>query len=287
MKKLKTMIAAALCLCTVCALCAAPSYALEYNFSAPSGPEYGKPTSFEPVVTADGGAMKNVDVSRNAALIPPIFGSPGAYTLNTGTPLTPNLAPGYMPGEGTVIGGVINSAGGAANTGGNGGTAVTLPDLSGIVSGGAAAYPGASAYTAGYTAVTSDLYYSGGYLAVLEIPSLGVNVKVYQGTDGDTLYKGAGHFENTSIWNGNVAVAAHNRGVNFYFAKIHTLNPGDTIILTTRLGTRTYAVTGVNKISVYDNSGLGVSGTNMLTLYTCVSDHPEYRWCVTAVAVDG
>ena len=205
MKKLKTMIAAALCLCTVCALCAAPSYALEYNFSAPSGPEYGKPTSFEPVVTADGGATKNEDVSRNAALIPPSFGSPSAYTLNTGTPLTPNLAPGYMPGEGAVTGG---SSTGSAGVGVSGGTAVTPPDLSGIVSGGAAAYPGASAYTAGYTAVTSDLYYSGGYLAVLEIPSLGVNVKVYQGTDGDTLYKGAGHFENTSIWNGNVAVAA-------------------------------------------------------------------------------
>ncbi len=34
-------------------------------------------------------------MSKNAALIPPAFGSPSAYTLNTGTPLTPNLAPGY------------------------------------------------------------------------------------------------------------------------------------------------------------------------------------------------
>ena len=273
MKKMKTVISTMLCLCAMCAL-ALPAHALEYNINGPAAPEYGKATSVEPVVTADRGEMPNVDMSRNAAMIPPIFGSACAYTLNTGTPLTPNLAPGYMLGDGAVITG-------------SDGIIIFPPDLSGLLPSGTAAYPSASVTTMGYTEVTSDLYYSGGYLAVLKIPSQNVNVKVYQGTDGDTLYRGAGHFENTSIWNGNVAVAAHNRGVNFYFAKIHTLNVGDTVILTTRLGTRTYAVTGVNKISVYDNSGLRTSGTDMLTLYTCVSDHPEYRWCVTAAAVDG
>ena len=33
-----------------------------------------------------------------------------------------------------------------------------------------------------------------------------------------------------------------------------SLNVGDTITLTTRLGTRTYSVTSVNKISETDNS---------------------------------
>ena len=41
-----------------------------------------------PPITADRGELPNVDVSKNAALIPPGFGSPSAYTLNTGTPLT-------------------------------------------------------------------------------------------------------------------------------------------------------------------------------------------------------
>ena len=283
MKKLKNLIAAALCLCTMCML-ALPAHALEYNFGAPSGPEYGKATSFEPVVTADGGAMKNEDVSKNAALIPPAFGSPSAYTLNTGFPLTPNLAPGYMPGEGVVISdGIITSAG----VGGIGGSTVTPPDLSGIVSGGTAAYPGVSASTVGYTEVTSDMYYSDGSLGVLEIPSLNVKVKVYQGTDSAALAKGAGHFENTSIWSGNVCVAAHNRGVRNDFSQIHTLRSGDVITLTTALGARTYAVTGVNRISVNDTSGLGTSGTDIITLYTCVANQPDYRWCVTAVAVGG
>ena len=88
--------------------------ALEYTIDAPGDPDYGKPTSIEPVITADGGAAVNEDRSKNAALIPPAFGSPSAYTLNTGTYLTPNLAPGGMAATGAVI---------------NGGTAAVAPLL--------------------------------------------------------------------------------------------------------------------------------------------------------------
>ena len=101
MKKL-TMLLSLLCLTAALAV---PASALEYDIAAPGDPEYGKPTSVEPVVTADRGELPNVDVSKNAALVPPAFGSPTAYTLNTGTPLTPNLAPGYMLGDGAVING--------------------------------------------------------------------------------------------------------------------------------------------------------------------------------------
>ena len=59
--------------------------------------------------------------------------------------------------------------------------------------------------------------------------------------------------------------------------------PGDTITFATRLGTRAYAVTGVNKVSVNDVSGLEPTAVNMVTLYTCVNDQPACRWCVTAV----
>ena len=95
MKKLTLM----LCLLCLSALLAVPASAagpLEYTIDAPGDPDYGKPTSIEPVITADGGARKNEDVSKNAALIPPGFGTASADTLNTGTPLTPNLAPDYM-----------------------------------------------------------------------------------------------------------------------------------------------------------------------------------------------
>ena len=82
---------------------------------------------------------------------------------------------------------------------------------------------------------------------------------MYQGTDADALRKGAGHFASTSIWEGNVAIAGHNRGVNNHFGKIHTLDTGDAIKLTTQLGTRSYEVYSVSKIGVDDTSVLSDS----------------------------
>ena len=273
MKKL-TMLFSVLCLTLALTV---PASALDYNIDGPGDPEYGKSTSIEPVVTADQGEMPNVDVSKNAALIPPTFGSPSAYTLNTGTPLTPNLAPGYMMGEGAIING-------------SAGITVAPPDFGnltfgGTSTGGTTTTPGTTTPSTGFTEVTSDLYYKGGYLATLKIPSLKVNVKVYEGTGSSILAKGAGHFEDTSIWDGNCAIAGHNRGANCYFGDIHNLNVGDTITLTTRLGTRTYSVTSVNKISETDNSLLAPTAENCVTLFTCVRNQSAYRWAVRAVEV--
>ena len=82
MKKLTMLLS----LLYLTAALAVPASALEYNISAPGDPEYGKPTSVEPVATADRGELSNVDVSKNAALVPPAFGSPTAYTLNSADP---------------------------------------------------------------------------------------------------------------------------------------------------------------------------------------------------------
>ena len=64
-------------LLTLClsASMALPASALEYTISAPGDPDYGTPTSIEVIHTADGGALKNEDISKNAALIPPGFGT--------------------------------------------------------------------------------------------------------------------------------------------------------------------------------------------------------------------
>ena len=274
-----TVIFSTLCLSPALTIPASAAGPLEYIINAPGTPEYGKPSSFEVVHNADNGAMKNEDVSKNAALIPPGFGSYSADTLNTGTPLTPNLAPGYQPVSGTVI---------------NGGSGVIQPPAMGSgSSSGSIFVPGSSTVTvtgpggvsSGYTKVTDDLYYTGGHLGTLKIPAIGLNVKIYQGTDSTALKKGAGHFDDTSIWDGNVALAAHNRGVTNHFGQIHTLEVGDKITLTTRLGTRTYAVTSVSKVAETDRSALAPSTNNMITLYTCVRDQREQRWCVQGAEV--
>jgi len=232
--------------------------ALEYSIDAPNDYDFGKDTSIEVIHTADGGAMRNEDVSKNAALIPPAFGSESMNALHTGEYLTPNLAPRTLPTAGAVI-----SGSGDVVTPGSTVSSSYQPSTL-------------------FTEVTSDLYYRNGSLGKIEIPALDLSVGIYQGTDSKTLAKGVGHFEDTSIWEGNVCLAAHNRGANSYFGQIHTLNIGDKITLTTKLGTRTYKVTDVSKVSETDRSGLADSSENMLTLYTCVRNQRDQRWCVTA-----
>lgn len=256
-------------LLTACCLMAAmsvPASALEYSFDAPDAGLFGRPTSDETIyVTTDEPA--NTDRSKNAAYIPPAFGSPTSYTLNNWERLTPNLV-----SQTTAVNFINTSANGVT---------VIPPSLTnpGTGNGG-----NVSTVISGYTEVTSDLYYSSGHIGTLKIPAIGLTVKVYQGTDSAALAKGAGHFESTSIWNGNVAIAGHNRGANDHFGNIHTLDIGDEIKWITKLGTRSYEVFSVAKVSVNDLSVLDSSAENIITLITCVKNQSDYRWCVQAAA---
>ena len=268
--------------------------ALEYTIDTPDNTNYGKPTSIEVPITADGGAAKNEDISKNAAKIPPLFGSGASNTLNTSSYLTPNLVPGMQPTGGTVNGSnaaiVLPPSAGGAVTGSTG--------SSGTISNGTTSSGGNSSTTgsnfststqpntsSGFTKVTSDMYYSNGHFGTLKIPAIDLSVKIYEGTDSDTLHKGVGHFEDSSIWSGNVALAGHNRGTMQPFNKLHKLEVGDEVTLKTKLGTRTYKVVSVSKIDYDDRSGLAVTRENRLTLYTCVQDESEYRWCVVCTEI--
>ena len=268
----------------LCALCVTQASALEYTFDAPEDYLFGQPTSDDTIYEWEN---PNVDRSKNTALIAPGFGTPTSYLPNSGEYLTPNLVPGALNG------GLVNQVGSVGNP--NGGTSTNAtgsgyPATDSSVSVDGSGFPTVSGgsstggQTVGFTEVTSGLYYANGSLGTLKIPSIGLTVGVYEGTGSAPLLKGAGHFEGTSIWLGNVCIAGHNRGVRNDFGKIHTLKTGDAITLTTVLGTRTYAVTSVSKVSVNDTSGLSASTDNQITLYTCVENQPAYRWCVRAVA---
>ena len=124
------------------------------------------------------------------------------------------------------------------------------------------------------------LLYADGTLGTLTIPKLGLNVKVYEGENN--LEKGVGHFTDTAVFTGNVAIAGHNRGVNSYFGEIHNLKTGEEITYTTKLGTKKYAVTNVCKINAADFSFLRETSDNRLTLITCVKNEPNFRRCVQA-----
>lgn len=242
---MKRRICAGLTLCCLLNAMLLPAAALEYTIDGPEQSLFGQPTSDDTIyVTTDKPA--NTDRSKNAALIPPAFGSPTAYTLNSGEPLTPNLS----------------DRDAASTTTAMGSTAIPS-DISGI---------------------SAVLYESGDLLGTLEIPAISLYVNVYQGTGDSSLAQGVGHFENTSLWNGNVAMAGHNRGINSYFGKIHTLDTGDVIHWITPLGARKYTVKSVSKIPADNVSVLDASTKNVLTLITCVKNQPDYRWCVRAEA---
>jgi len=273
-----------LMLLAACCLLAALSFsagALEYTFDSPSTGDFGTPTSADDTIRER--EDPNTDKSKNSALIPPGFGSPISYLPNSGEFLTPNLAADGPLNNPSLMG----TAGGSNTTAGG---AAVLPGPVGSVSSVPAAFSTASAAsdptsTSGYTEVTADSYYSNGSLGTLKIPAIDLTAKIVQGTTSTALAKGVGHFTNTSIWDGNVSLAAHNRGTNTIFGKIHTLENGNRITLTTKEGTRTYAVTSVSKISETDNSMLEATSDNCITLFTCVRDQREYRWCVRGVEV--
>ena len=253
--KFRSLIAAAV----LCILCVGQASALEYTVDAPEDYLFGTPTSEETVYEQE---SNNVDRGKNTALIPPGFGTATSYLPGSGEPLTPNLLPGAMSG------GLISSVKTDSSE-------VSYPTVDST----ADHWTGAS-----FTAVTPNLYYNDDHLGTLSIPSIGLNVKVYQGTDSAALRKGAGHFSETSIWDGNVCLAGHNRGVANHFGKIHTLKTGNIITYTTKLGTRSYTVRSVSKVLYTDTSGTSASDENCLTLYTCVMDQPSYRWMVRAAA---
>jgi len=245
-----------------------------YSVEDAPGGSFGNPTSVEAPITTE--EDNNINRSKDSSFAPPAFGSPASNTPGTGELLTPNISGVIAMQVSTVT----------ASSGG----AITYPD-------GSVAYPNDDAVTifmppptepsSSYTpssafTVPDGLYYSDGSLGTLKIPKLGLTVKVYEDESLESLAKGAGHFKFTSVWDGNVGLAGHNRGVTNHFGQIHTLQNGDKIVYTTMLGTRTYEVYSVGQINESDFSRLDRTSDNIISLVTCVRDVPSLRWIVQA-----
>ena len=129
---------------------------------------------------------------------------------------------------------------------------------------------------------TRPLYYDDGSIGTLSIPKLNLAVKVYEGETLENMRVGVGHFTFTSAWDGNVAIAGHNRSVPKAIGGVKDLKDGDEITYATKYGTRTYAVYGRRQIADTDYSGLGWSEANTLSIITCVEGVPDKRWLVVA-----
>ncbi len=121
-------------------------------------------------------------------------------------------------------------------------------------------------------------------IGMLEIPSIGLSVNVYDSEDDMAdMDKGLSHFQTTSYWDGNIGMCGHNGNLAFsFFGKLHNVKKGDVITYQTEFGTRSYVVSSIQTIADDDWSHLERTEDNRLTLITCVSD-PAKRLCVQAV----
>lgn len=128
----------------------------------------------------------------------------------------------------------------------------------------------------------------GGNIGTLTVPTVFLEkVPIKEGTEISTLAEGIGHFTSTSIYDGNVGLASHNRGSNAdYFANINKLKRGDEIYYESIYGTRKYSVETVVEINETDFSYLQETEDNRLTLITCIKNQPEKRLCVQAKEVN-
>lgn len=120
----------------------------------------------------------------------------------------------------------------------------------------------------------------------IEIPKINLDVHIMEGTTSSVLLKAVGHFEETSKWNGNVGLAAHNRGYQCnFFAKIKNLQIGDEIIYKTTNGKKVYKIQTNKVIQDTDWSYLKETEDNRITLITCEENRPSYRRCIQAVEI--
>ncbi len=125
----------------------------------------------------------------------------------------------------------------------------------------------------------------GEVLGSIQIPSIGVDKQIIEGTSRDDLRKGPGHYPSTPFPGqaGNAAIAGHRTTYGAPFGDLDLVQPGDQIIVETVFGTFYYEV--IPQIDengdeaghfIVDDSAVEVvedQGDNRLTLTAC---HPKY-----------
>lgn len=122
-------------------------------------------------------------------------------------------------------------------------------------------------------------------ISYLSIPSISLEkAPIKEGIDEVTLNEYIGHFPSTSKTDGNVGLAAHNRGYkNNYFMNINKLQDGDEIIYRVDDISKKYKVEKKIEIDSYDWSYLNQTADNRITLITCIDNSPTKRLVVQAV----
>lgn len=108
--------------------------------------------------------------------------------------------------------------------------------------------------------------------------------QIKDGTDQENLNKYVAHFKESGYINGNVCLAAHNRGYRVnYFQDIKKLEKGDEIIYEFKDIKLKYLVIQNEIIKDTDIAVIENTKENIITLITCVENQPENRRCVRGI----
>lgn len=114
-----------------------------------------------------------------------------------------------------------------------------------------------------------------GMMGYLEIPSLGVSMPIYHGTETSVLQVGAGHLEGSSLpvgGKGTHTVLSGHRGLpsSKLFTDLDDLEEGDIFMLHVLDETLTYEVDKISVVDPYDMDDLAIDpDQDYCTLVTC------------------
>ena len=115
----------------------------------------------------------------------------------------------------------------------------------------------------------------------LEIPCISLRAHIKEGTTKEIMDDYIGHFEDTKVEDGNIGLAAHNRGYkNNYFERLKELKEGDKIYYYHNNYKKEYTVEKHIIIKDTDWTNLENTIENKITLITCVENQKEYRRCI-------
>ena len=258
MKHIRRLTGLALTIITMAAL-SVEAFAAEYCFETGAGTEYYPATSYgDTYGTAyNFGGPNPMDYQ-----IPELpYGVSGTTQIGI---MEKNYLPGLQQNAGTSISGDYGISGGLYDF-----PATAAPPVLSVPA---------------YTGI-DGMERKDGSIGTLKIPSLNINMKVWEGETRASMAKGLGHYSSTSGWDGNIGVCGHNRGAKYNIGSIRNLEIGDTITYSTVYGTRTYVVILVKTISDSDWSYLQATADNRITITTCLANQPSKRVCVQAVEV--
>ena len=129
-----------------------------------------------------------------------------------------------------------------------------------------------------------------GVMGYIEIPTIKVSLPIYHGTSEEVLMAGVGHLEGTSLPVGGASthcvLTAHSGMRNLsMFDDIHSLEPGDLVLLHTMNKTLAYKVVDSEVVLPEEMESLTIEpGADKVTLVTCtpygVNDHRLLVHCV-------